>query len=518
MAFKRRMTLPVLRRLLVLGLAASLTACSSFDFKLPSLPHGKAKAPAAAVANGADRYAAREPGVGQWPQAVSDLAPDPDIRFGALPNGMRYAIQRNATPTGQVSLRLRFDAGSIDEADPEQGLAHLLEHMAFKGSTNVPEGQEIPTLERLGLAFGADTNASTSWDETIYQFDLPRNDEDSLSTGIKLMRETAGELTLAQSAIDSEKSVVLSEERLRDTPSYHVSKTRMDFLLAGQRAPTRFPIGKVDVIGSARSDVLKGLYQRYYRPERATLVVTGDMDPAAMETRIKAAFSNWMGTGSAGDQPPGGAIAQRGQQTRLAVEAGAASGVQLAWVQPAETGVNTKARVERDLTEALGFAVLNRRLQVLARATTPPFISAGGGRSDYFHEARVTSLQASFEPGAWKPALAAIDAEQRRLVQFGVRPDELAREITDWRAGLQAAVAGAATRRTPDLADTITDSIDARDIVTSPAQDLALFDQIVKSVTPAQVNAAIKSAFSGQGPLMFVSSPVAIEGGEAALT
>src|SRR5271167_3250425 len=102
-----------------------------------------------------------------WPQSyAADLPPDPAMRFGTLPNGMRYVIMRNQTPGGQASFRLRFAAGSLDESDAEQGLAHLLEHMAFDGSTHVPNGEMVKILERHGLAFGADTNASTSWDET----------------------------------------------------------------------------------------------------------------------------------------------------------------------------------------------------------------------------------------------------------------------------------------------------------------------------------------------------------------
>src|SRR5579883_2464224 len=142
---------------------------------------------------------------GEWPQARSDLKADPDIRFGSLPNGMRYAIMRNATPPGQASMRLRFDVGSLMERDDEQGLAHFLEHMAFNGSKNLPgRGEMVKTLERLGLAFGADTNASTSFDNTTYKFDLPKADDASLDTALGLLREIAGNLTLDQAAMDKE--------------------------------------------------------------------------------------------------------------------------------------------------------------------------------------------------------------------------------------------------------------------------------------------------------------------------
>jgi zinc protease len=138
---------------------------------------------------------------GEWPQARSDVKADPEIRFGALPNGLRYAIKRQPMPPGQAAVRLWIDGGSLDETDAQQGLAHFLEHMAFKGSKAVPENDMIKILERHGLAFGADTNAETSFSETVYKLDLPKTDDDTVDTALMLMRETASNLTLAQEAM-----------------------------------------------------------------------------------------------------------------------------------------------------------------------------------------------------------------------------------------------------------------------------------------------------------------------------
>src|SRR3984957_14832130 len=242
--------------------------------------------------------------VGEWPQAHSDLKADPSIRFGALPNGMRYAIMRNATPPGQVSVRLHFDVGSLMERDDQQGLAHFLEHMAFNGSTNVPtRGEMVKDLERLGLAFGADTNAQTGFDATVYKFDLPKADDQTVDTSLMLLREMASNMLLDQGAMDQERGVILSEERLRDTPSYRVTKSRTAFMMDGQRPPQRFPIGLVPVIQSAKADLIADIYHHYYRPERAALVIVGDIDPAAIEAKIKARFGAWQGAGPAGADP-----------------------------------------------------------------------------------------------------------------------------------------------------------------------------------------------------------------------
>ena len=153
-----------------------------------------------------------------WPHLASDVPADEAVRFGVLPNGMRYALRRNSTPPGAASLRLRIDAGSLHEREDQRGLAHFIEHMTLNQTRNVPEGELIRILERAGLQFGPDTNASTSFDQTIYMLDLPRTDAETVDTGLFLMREVAGEATLSAEAIDRERGIILSEERTRATP------------------------------------------------------------------------------------------------------------------------------------------------------------------------------------------------------------------------------------------------------------------------------------------------------------
>src|SRR5256885_2413854 len=140
-----------------------------------------------------------------WPQAKSDIPVDPAIRFGALPNGMRYAIMKNTTPKGEASMRLRIGAGSLEEGDAQQGLAHFLEHMAFRGSTHVPEGDVFQILQRLGLRVGADANASTGPTQTIYQWDLPKADKPTLDTAFMLARDVVSELSLKPDSFEAER-------------------------------------------------------------------------------------------------------------------------------------------------------------------------------------------------------------------------------------------------------------------------------------------------------------------------
>jgi len=454
---------------------------------------------------------------GEWPQARSDVKADPDTRFGALANGMRYAVRRQAVPPGQASIRLYIDAGALDETDEQQGLAHFLEHMAFKGSKRVPENDMIKILQRLGLAFGADTNASTGFSQTIYKFDLPRTDEETLDTSLMLMRETASNLTLSQEAMDHERGVVLSEERTRDTPGYRLLKARYAFLMPGQRLPTRYPIGQVAVIQNAPVSRIADFYHRYYRPDRAVLVVVGDFDPAAMEAKIKARFSDWAPVGAGGTDPDLGKVKPRGTEARVAVEPGAPLGLQMTWVRPPDLSPDSVAKRRRELVRLLGFQVLNRRFQTLARAPNPPFIGAGAFKADQEHSSELTMVVANAQPDRWKPALDAIEQETRRAADYGVRQDELDREIAEVRASAQAAVAGAATRRPAQIADEIVGAVGDQEVVTNPTEDLAFFEATVKGLKADTVSAALKASFAGEGPLVFMSSPKPVAGGEQAI-
>jgi zinc protease len=450
-----------------------------------------------------------------WPQAHSDLAPDPAVRFGVLANGMRYAIMRNATPAGQTSLRLRVGSGSLQESDAEQGLAHVLEHMAFRGSTHVPAGDMIKILQRKGLAFGPDTNAETEWTQTVYMLDLPHSDQDSLDTGLMLMRETAGNLLIDPKALATERGVVLSEERLRDTPDYRAEKAQIDHFLHGQLAARRFPIGQVDVVKTAPASLVRQFYEANYRPDRTTLIAVGDFDPDVMEARIKAQFSDWKPMGPPTAEPDLGRVEQRGTTVKIVEQPGAATRAVIAWARPYDASPDTAAKERRETVENLGLAILNRRLGRLAQGEHPPFLSAGAGFQNLFQSAKIAVVEATSPPDQWKDSLSAAEREVRRLTAYGVSQEELDREITDMRAGLQNAVAGAATRPTPALAAGLVDTVNDDEVFTPPSGDLAVFDSAVKGLRAETVDAAIRGVFAGSGPLVELATPKTLAGGEA---
>jgi len=514
----------IARPALVAVTALSLAACAGLKDKLPAFPRFGADKPAAEAPAKPTKAEAAGPAAvraslapGQWPQATSDVAADPNVRFGALPNGMRYVLLKNATPPGQASLRLRFDAGSLMETDAQQGLAHFLEHMAFNGSKGIPEGDMVKMLERQGLAFGADTNASTGFEETVYKLDLPKTDDPTVDLSLKVLREAASELLIEPAAVDRERGVVLSEERTRDSPSWRVYQAQMNFMLKGQRPPLRYPIGKVDVLKNAPAEQIRAYYESYYRPERATLVAVGDFDIDAMEAKIRAQFGDWKNTHPAGADPDLGKVARRGLETAVVIEPGSSTSMQIGWISPPDLASDSVAKRRKQWVEQLGYAVLNRRLEAVARGGQAPFLSAGAFSYNQLDAAKMTTVAVTARPGAWQPALAAVEQEQRRAATYGVRQDELDREIEEYRQSLKSRAAAAATRRTPALANELAGSLDEDDVITSPAQDLALFETVVKDLKAETVSAALKASFSGAGPLVFVATPTPIDGSEQAV-
>jgi zinc protease len=430
---------------------------------------------------------------------------------------MRYQILRNATPPHNASLRMRIDVGSMYERDDQRGIAHFIEHMVLNGTKNVPEGEFVRRLERAGLKFGPDTNATTDFRQTVYMLDLPETDTATVDTALFLLREVAGEASFAPSAIDSERGIVLSEERTRATPQLRTAEDELAYLLKGDVLPTRLPIGLTDIIKTAQRERFTALYDAYYRPERATLIAVGDFDVDAMEAKIRAQFGTWKGRGKAGAELPSAAMAPRGPESHVFIEPGVPTRVSLSWVRAPDLRTDDRAvRIER-LTGQLGLQILNRRLERIAASGEAPFIAAAAIRQNQAQRADITQLIGLSQPGKWQSALAAIEQEQRRALQFGYTQAELDREAAELHAALSAAATGAATRPSAALAQAMVDAANEDKLFTSPADDLALFDEAVKGLTAERVTNATRALFAGGGPLVYLTSPTPVEGGEQAL-
>jgi len=451
-----------------------------------------------------------------WAQDESDLPADPNVTFGELPNGLRYAVMHNAMPPGQVSFRLRFDAGSMMEEKGQSGLAHYLEHMAFRGSTHIKDGDVFKRMQRLGAALGADTNAQTGYDYTIYQFDLPKNDAASVSEAFLLLREIAGELKIDKDPASTERDVVLSEERIGDSPQRRWSDDSMSFHYRGLPLGDHAPIGSVEDLKKITPEQIRAFYHRWYRPERATLVIAGDIDPVAMVAEIGRRFGGWKGKGPAAPPLKRGEVPPRPAETHTHSEAGLYDSFSISWINSRIPDDDTRAEEHRRLVRHVANGAFNLRMADLAQGASPPFIGASVSASTGFYKAAdVTSLGVHTGEETWAAGLRRIIAEWRRAERDGFTQAEIDRQLVQMRRGWETARDGASTRRTPNLAGGLLGAYGTHNVFKSPQQGLDLFEGLAAGVTRQEVNASFRGIFARGEPLFYAASPAPIEGIEA---
>lgn len=454
----------------------------------------------------------------EWPFAKSDLPPDPAYRFGRLDNGMRYIIRPNGTPAGQAMVQFWVDAGSIAETDEELGYAHFIEHMAFNGSTRVSEGEMVRLLEREGLAFGADTNASTSFDVTVYKLDLPRNEPGLLDTALMLMRETASELTFTAEAVEREKGVILSERRVRDTYAMRNLVDGLQFQYPGARFPDRLPIGTVETLQTATPEKLRALYQRLYRPENTAVIVVGEFDPDLVEAAIRKHFASWQPAPTARAADPGPIPYDRAGETDIHIDPALPEQITISRHGPALDRTDTRAFREKNVRRQLGYAIVNRRLQRLARAENPPYRGAGLGTAEVFDVARTTNLVINSGNGEWRRALAAAQAEYRRALEFGFTEAEVAEQVANLRTALENNAASAETRSNASFVTGALTLLQDGQVPTTPESALQRFIEHLPAITPASVLAALKEELVPlDNPLIRFEGRTPPEGGAEAL-
>jgi zinc protease len=463
----------------------------------------------AIVASSAPALAASAPApaANGWGVKLTDVTPDPAIRYGTLPNGMKYAIMHNATPKGTASVRLRFEFGSIGENDNERGLAHFIEHMAFNGSTHVPEGDMVKILERQGLEFGPDTNAQTGFDTTTYMLDLPKADAEHIDTSLFLFREVASELKFDPGAVDRERGVILGEERARDNFQLHQFVDMVGFDYPETPYPNRLPIGVDSVLKGASADTIRSLYQRYYRPENATLVFVGDADPAVIEAKIKKTFADWKGVGATGAPLPRGKVDfARPASFDTFIDPAVATTVNYTVARPWKDPADTIADRHQKTAEALATAIFNRRLQKLTNQPGSTLLGGGMATDEQEDAALVSAVTLIAKDGDWKDALTAVEQEIRRGVEHGFTAAELKTEIAQTTGALHAAADQQDTRTNKELVDAILGVVGRDKFVTTPKFRSADFDAMAKTVTPAEVSAAFRTLWTGSAPLIHVSA------------
>ena len=357
---------------------------------------------------------------------------DPNIRIGKLVNGMTYYIKANKKPEKRMELRLAVNAGSICETPGQQGLAHFCEHMCFNGTKNFPGNKMIDMMESLGVKFGADLNAYTSFDETIYMLKVPTDSVEWINKGFQVLADWAHQVSMEDKEIDKERGVITEEWRLGLGAEDRMRKKYIPIILKGSRYAERLPIGKIDVIENCPHDTLRAFYKTWYRPDLMAVVIVGDIDPNLAEEKVKAYF----------DTIP----KAHNPRTRLeynvpdndepliSVETDKeASGYNatIFYKHPKSDNV-TYTDYRNSLMRSIYTGMLNNRLQEIAHKPEAPFLYAGADYGPFVSRSLdVYSLYAAAKENQIEKSIEAILTENERVHQFGFTLTELEREKKD---------------------------------------------------------------------------------------
>ncbi|MCL4866315.1 MAG: insulinase family protein, partial [Gemmatimonadales bacterium] len=330
------------------------------------------------------------------PLAAQDLgAPiptDPAIRSGVLPNGLQYFIRRNARPAARAELRRVVNAGSLLEDDDQLGLAHFVEHMAFNGTRHFAKQELIHYLESIGMRFGADLNASTSFDQTVYQLQVPTDSAAMLATGFQILEDWAHGITFEAVEVERERGVVIEEWRGRRGADARIQDAQWPAIFGTSRYAERLPIGTVASLQAADSARLVRFYRDWYRPDLMAVVAVGDFDPEAIERLVHQHFRGLAMPDAPRPRPIFPVPAPEAPRTAIVTDPEALeTSIGVLTILPPRDD-RTVAVWRRQLIEQILARALNTRLAELSQQADAPFLGAGGGRGSLVASADAWSL------------------------------------------------------------------------------------------------------------------------------
>ncbi len=450
-----------------------------------------------------------------WPHLESDLPPDPSVAWEQLDNGVRLVVLPNREPRDRVSLRLYVDAGSLHETDRQRGLAHFLEHMAFNGTENFAAGTLVEYFQRLGMSFGADTNAYTSFNRTVYMIELPETDRDSLDEGLLVLRDYAGRMLIDEEEVESERGVILSEKRSRDSVGYRTALAQFAFLLPESLIPNRFPIGTREVLETATRQDLVDFFDAWYRPGRTTLVIVGETDPAEVRELVERHFADFEARAPEPEEPDLGRVAANGTRAMLHSESEApATRVVIHAVSPYEPEPDTAAaRIER-LHRSAALQMLTRRLDTLSKKDGAPFSRGSAQAYELFNFATVAGIELTGEPADWKEALRLAEHELRRALEHGFQAAELREIRADLANDLEEQARRAGTRRSPSLAEGIIGSLANNSVFTHPEDERDLMLPAIDAMTVEDCLRALRELWAPEGRFLFLTGNLELDDAE----
>jgi zinc protease len=379
------------------------------------------------------------------------LPMDPKITYGKLDNGVTYYVKNNQLPKNKAYVELVIKAGSLHENDDQQGLAHLLEHMAFNGTKSFPKNKIDSYLNSLGLSIGADFNASTSFTKTIYKFQVPTNTDEPLDTGVHILSEIASELTLEDQAFERERKIVEEEWRMDLGKFDRILEQQKPYIFKNSKYLTRDPIGKMEIIRNFSYQTAKDYYHQWYRPELMGVFIIGDIDQKKAEQIIKKYFANIKAKVPPIDPPV--ASVPKYNESQFGVITDSELGgvlVQILNRQPKlfiETGVNYKDYLIREFTKN----IFQKRLNRILREQNTPLFSISVGTQDLTDNEEMYHASAHVKEDDFERGIKFLLTEIERVKQNGFVEDELKLAKKDKLLSLEISLTQKNTTKSRDL-------------------------------------------------------------------
>jgi zinc protease len=442
-------------------------------------------------------------------QALTDNMPvDPQISTGKFPNGMTYYIRANKKPEKRAELRLIVKAGSVLEDDDQQGMAHLVEHMAFNGTKHFPKNDIISFMESIGMRFGADVNAYTSFDETVYMLTVPTDKTEVLDKALLVLEDWAHGLTFDPTETEKERGVVMEEWRLGRGAGMRMLQKIFPVILKDSRYADRLPIGKPEIIQHGKADRLKQFYTDWYRPDLMAVVAVGDFDKAAVQKMVETHFASL--PAAAKPRPRTEFDVPERKDTAYAIATDKESDATIVELETLLPSRNEKTvgDYRQQTIENLFSGMLSARFAEIAQQPNAPFVQAFAGRGNFFAKSKDTAtLGALVKEDGVERGLDSLLSEAERVEKFGFTATELERQKQTVLRRYERNAIEKENRESGSRADEYQRNFLTGEPLPTADDEYNLNKKFMPQITLAEVNQVAKDWFPDRNRMVIVEAP-----------
>ncbi len=414
---------------------------------------------------------------------------DPNVKVGKLSNGLTYYIRKNSKPENKIELRLVLNAGSILEDDDQQGLAHFTEHMAFNGTKNFQKNELVSFLQSIGVEFGADLNAYTSFDETVYILPIPTDKPDNLEKGFQILEDWASTVSFEDAEIDKERGVVLEESRLGKGADDRMRKVYLPKLLADSKYEQRLPIGKDEILKTFKYDVIKRFYKDWYRPNLMAVVAVGDVEPAEVEKMIKKHFEGLKNPTNERKRTYAELPPRKASEGVVVTDPEATNFfVQIYYSTEKSKPETTVGEYRESIVKSLFTSMLSQRMQELTQKPSPPFIFGSSSLSGFLRGTEAYSSFAVLTQAGVEPAVNAIIQENERARKYGFTDAEFDRIKKSLLRNMERSYNEREKTESSNFASEYIRSFLEQEPIPGIEKEYAYYQKFLEEITLAEVN------------------------------